>query len=96
MAEGSIDFVQEIKTQALTAVDNADVIVLLVDAVHGVTAADETIAEILRRTDKPVIIAANKVDDLKHADSALEFYSLGLGTVVAISSIHGLGNWRFT
>ncbi len=91
LAEGSIDFVQEIKTQALTAVENADVIVLLVDSVHGVTAADETIAEILRRTDKSVIIAANKVDDLKQSDSALEFYSLGLGTVVPISSIHGLG-----
>lgn len=91
LAEGSIAFVNEIRSQALIAIQEADVIVMLVDATHGITAADEEIAQILRRTDKPVVIAANKADDLKHQDAAFEFYGLGLGPVVAISAIHGVG-----
>lgn len=91
LAEGSVEFVPEIKAQAMIAIQDADAIVMLVDNVHGVTAADEEIAEILRRTDKPVIIAANKSDDLAHVSDSLEFYSLGLGEVIAISAIHGLG-----
>lgn len=91
LAEGSIDFVPQIKTQALIAIEEADVIVMLVDILHGITAADEEIAEILRRTDKPVVIAANKADNLEQADDAMEFYALGLGQVVPISAIHGTG-----
>jgi GTP-binding protein len=91
LAEGSIDFVPQIKAQALQAVDQADVIVLLVDAVHGITAADEEIAEILRRTQKPILIAANKLDNHDKKDEAFEFYGLGLGEVYPISAYHGLG-----
>jgi GTPase len=91
LAEGSIDFVAEIRSQALLAIEEADVIVLLVDATHGITAADEEIAEVLRRTNKPIIIAANKTDTLKTADDSFEFYALGIGQVVPISAIHGLG-----
>jgi GTP-binding protein len=91
LAEGSIDFVSEIKSQALLAIQEADVIVLLVDAMHGVTAADEEIAEILRRSDKPIVVAANKADTMERMDEGLEFYALGVGTVVSISAIHGLG-----
>ncbi len=91
LAEGSIEFVAHIRQQAMLAINEADVIVMLVDAMHGVTAADEEIAELLRRTEKPVIIAANKIDDIQHRDTAFEFYALGLGEVVGISSIHGLG-----
>lgn len=91
LAEGSINFVSEIKTQALIAIDEADVIVMVVDSMHGVTAADEEIAEILRRTDKPVVIAANKADTIEKVDDAMEFYALGLGSVMSISAIHGLG-----
>ncbi len=91
LAEGSIEFVEHIRQQAMLAINEADVIVMLVDAMHGVTAADEEIAELLRRTEKPVIIAANKIDDIQHRDTAFEFYALGLGEVVGISSIHGLG-----
>ncbi len=91
LAEGSIDFVPQIKGQALIAIEDADAIVLLVDANHGVTAADEEIAEILRRTSKPVVIAANKTDDLKNVEDVFEFYGLGLGEVFAVSAIHGLG-----
>jgi GTP-binding protein len=91
LAEGSADFVPQIRAQAMLAIDEADVIVMLVDLTHGITAADEEIAEILRRTNKPVIIAANKADTLDKVDDAIEFYSLGLGQVVPISAIHGLG-----
>lgn len=91
LAEGSKDFIEEIKSQALIAIEEADAIVMLVDNQHGVTAADETIAEILRRTNKPVVIAANKADSRKNHDDALDFYGLGVGQVVPISSIHGLG-----
>ncbi|MDZ4670987.1 MAG: ribosome biogenesis GTPase Der [Phototrophicales bacterium] len=91
LAEGSIDFVPQIKAQAMIAIEEADVIIMLVDAVHGVTAADEEIALILRRTNKPVLVAANKADTLAKTDATLEFYSLGVGEVFAISAIHGLG-----
>ncbi|MEO1288371.1 MAG: ribosome biogenesis GTPase Der [Chloroflexota bacterium] len=91
LAEGSKDFIEEIKTQALLAIEEADAIIMLVDNQHGVTGADETIAEILRRTDKPIVVAANKADTRKAHDDALDFYGLGVGQVVPISSIHGLG-----
>ncbi|MEM9951073.1 MAG: ribosome biogenesis GTPase Der [Chloroflexota bacterium] len=91
LAEGSKDFIEEIKTQALLAIEEADAIIMLVDNQHGVTGADETIAEILRRTDKPIVVAANKADTRKAHDDALDFYALGVGQVVPISSIHGLG-----
>jgi GTPase len=91
LAEGSIAFVTQIKTQAIQAVEQSDVIILLVDSVHGVTAADEEIAEILRRTQKPILIAANKVDNHAKRDETIEFYSMGLGEVYPISAYHGLG-----
>ncbi len=91
LAEGSAEFVPQIRAQAMIAIEEADVIILLVDITHGITAADEEISEILRRTDRPVIIAANKADTLEKSDDALEFYSLGVGEVFPISAIHGLG-----
>lgn len=91
LAEGSKEFVSEIRTQALLAINEADAIILAVDNQQGITAADEAIAEILRRSDKPVIVAANKADTRGHHTDALDFYALGLGTVVPISAIHGLG-----
>ncbi|HVU12716.1 MAG TPA: ribosome biogenesis GTPase Der [Phototrophicaceae bacterium] len=91
LAEGSADFVPQIRAQALLAVEDADLVIMLVDADAGITAADEEIAEILRRTKKPVLVAANKADHVSHVDNAVEFYSLGLGDVFAISAIHGLG-----
>ncbi|MFN8561818.1 MAG: ribosome biogenesis GTPase Der [Anaerolineae bacterium] len=91
LAEGSADFVPQIKAQALLAVQDADLVIMLVDSDAGITAADEEIAEILRRTEKPVLVAANKADHVKHTDNAVEFYALGLGEVYAVSAIHGLG-----
>lgn len=91
LAEGSASFVAEIIEQAMIAIADADAIVLMVDAQFGVTAADEAIAEILRRSDKPVLVAANKIDERMHENEAYDFYSLGLQAVVGISAIHGLG-----
>lgn len=92
LAEGSIEFVPLIKAQALQAIESADLIVLLVDSTHGITAADEEIAEILRRNEgKPIFVAANKADNPERAEDAVEFYALGLGEVFPISAYHGLG-----
>ncbi len=92
LSEGSAEFVPQIRAQALIAVEEADVVVLMVDAEQGITAADEEIAEILRKTHKPVLIAANKADNEKRRTDAVEFYSLGVGEeVYPISAIHGTG-----
>ncbi|MBN2471127.1 MAG: ribosome biogenesis GTPase Der [Anaerolineae bacterium] len=92
LAEGSIDFVPQIRAQALIAMEEAEVIVMLVDAIEGVTAADQEVAEILRRTNKPVLIAANKADNQIRRDNAVEFYGLGLGEVFPVSALHGTGS----
>lgn len=91
LEEGSRDFVPEIRGQAMIAIEEADVIVLVVDAISGITAADEEIADILRRTDKPVIVAANKADSAARREDAFEFYALGMGEVFPISALHGTG-----
>lgn len=91
LAEGSKQFVAEIKAQALIAIQDADVIVMLVDIDHGVTGADQEIAGILRRSERPVLVAANKADNHGQKTDAFEFYGLGLGEVHPISAIHGLG-----
>jgi GTP-binding protein len=92
LAEGGIEFVPLIKAQALIAVEEADVVIFLVDSNHGITGADEEIAEILRRNQgKPLFIAANKTDTLERNPNALEFYGFGLGDVFPISAYHGLG-----
>src|SRR5712691_3046480 len=92
LAEGSADFVPEIRAQAMIAIEEADVVVMLVDAEQGVTAADEEVAEILRKSDKPVLVAANKADSERRRFDAIEFYGLGVGEeVYPISAIHGTG-----
>lgn len=91
LAEGSAAFIEAIIEQAMIAIAGADLIIMLVDAQYGVTAADEAIAEILRRSDRPILVAANKIDDQRHAQDVYDFYSLGLSAVVGISAIHGYG-----
>jgi len=91
LKEGSIEFVPQIKAQAMIAIQDADIIILMVDGIQGVTAADQEIAEILRRTKKPIFVAANKADHQTHNASAVEFYGLGVGEVYPVSAIHGLG-----
>lgn len=92
LSEGSIEFVPQIRAQAIMAIEEADVIIQVVDAITGITSADEEVAEILRRTSKPVIVAANKADNQQRMFDAVEFYALGLGEeVYAISALHGTG-----
>ncbi len=92
LSEGSAEFVPQIRAQALIAIEEADVVVMLVDAEQGITAADEEIAEILRKTTKTIVIAANKADSEQRRENAVEFYGLGIGEeVVPISAIHGTG-----
>ncbi len=80
-----------VKTQVETAISEADVIVDLVDTIDGVTPADFEIADVLRRVNKPVLVAANKADNDRLETEALEFYELGLGEPLALSAHHGRG-----
>ncbi|MDQ3858837.1 MAG: ribosome biogenesis GTPase Der [Actinomycetota bacterium] len=77
--------------QARRAVEEADLVLFLVDVAAGVTPGDEEIAAILRRTRKPVLVLVNKVDDPRRDDEALEFHRLGLGDPIPVSALHGHG-----
>src|SRR5438876_8526231 len=85
------DIMKNVQAQAELAIEEADVIVFMVDARSGIAAADEEVADLLRRTEKPVILAANKADNAARRLDAVEFYSFGLGEPIAISSIQGTG-----
>ena len=92
MATGSLkEIYRRTREQATAAIDEADVIVFLVDAKAGINAGDHEVADILRRTDKPTILAANKADSLQRRESVVDFYELGLGEPIAISAYHGSG-----
>lgn len=79
------------RRQAELAIDEADVIVFVVDAKQGVTGADLEVAKMLRTTNKPVVLAVNKVDNREMEAAQYEFFSLGLGDPLTISAVHGLG-----
>ncbi len=85
------DFQASISSQAFTATNEADVIVLIVDSRTGINADDEEVARVLRKSKKPVLVAVNKMDTPNRYDDMYEFYQLGLGDPWPISSIHGLG-----
>ncbi len=91
LSQDSAPFISLIRAQAEQAIWAADVVIFLVDVVSGVTAGDEEVAEILRRADCPVFVAANKADNAQRRQNALEFYELGVGTVYPISALHGVG-----
>jgi GTP-binding protein len=91
LSTASVGFIEEIREQAQVAIAEADVIVMLVDVLDGPTPADEDVAEVLRRADRPVLVAANKADNQAREQAAYEFYALGLGEVFAISALHGTG-----
>lgn len=82
---------QQMKRQAELAMETADVIVFLVDGKEGVTPADYDIAEMLRRTNKPVVLVVNKLDNISMEENKYEFYNLGIGEPISISSSLGLG-----
>jgi GTP-binding protein len=81
----------EIRKQVLLAMDEADVLLFVVDVETGITDLDGGVAALLRRTDKKVILAVNKVDNGKRLADAVEFYNLGLGEYFCVSSINGSG-----
>ena len=84
-------FETEINRQVQLAIEQADVILFVVDAMNGVTDLDDSVAEILRRSKKPVILVANKVDSNEWVYNVPEFYSLGLGEPYPVSAINGYG-----
>ena len=94
---GGMDFMDEdpmagsIRDQAQAAMSDADLAVLVVDAKAGARPGDEELADLLRRWRKPVVVAANKVDDVKDMSLAADFHGLGLGDPVAVSATQGLG-----
>ena len=82
---------QGVKEQVGLAINEADVIIFLVDVRDGVVPSDGEIADMLRRTSKPIVLVANKVDNAKLEAEVIEFYELGLGEPLAISAYHGRG-----
>ncbi|MBT8273246.1 MAG: ribosome biogenesis GTPase Der, partial [Bacteroidia bacterium] len=90
--KGSDDvFEAEIDKQVELAIDEADAIIFMVDVETGITGMDEDVANLLRKVNKPVFLAVNKVDNNKRAEEAVEFYNLGLGDYFNIASINGSG-----
>lgn len=84
-------FQAEIRMQVEIAVDEADVIIFVVNGKEGVTNDDEYIAHMLQRSQKPVILAVNKVDNVEMQNNIYEFYQLGVGDPIAVSGVHGIG-----
>lgn len=88
---GDAPFLNQIKAQAQVAMDEADVIIFVVDGKTGPNDADYYIAKLLYKAEKPVVLAVNKIDDVSQLNNTYEFYALGLGDPIAISSHHGIG-----
>jgi len=85
------DIMKRVQAQARLAIEEADVIVFMVDAQAGITAADEEVADLLRRTQTPVILAVNKADNARLRQDAVEFYTIGIGEPITLSSTQGTG-----
>jgi GTPase len=85
------EITRQIAAQARTAIDEADLVLFVVDARAGVTPGDEEVAELLRRSDRAVLLIANKIDDPTRTDQIHEFHRLGLGEPLPISGLHGHG-----
>lgn len=83
------ELTRAIGRQAMVAVEEADLVIMMVDATEGITGGDEEVAEALRRSGKPVILVANKVDNQRQEDEAVEWYSLGMGEPWPVSAMHG-------
>ena len=84
-------FQEQIRMQAEIAIEEADVIVFVVDSRVGVTDDDKLITTLLRKSKKPIVLAANKVDDTHLKDGIYDFYSLGIGDPIPVSAVHGIG-----
>ena len=79
------------QNQARFAIEEADVILFLVDGATGLSAADHDVAELIRRSEKPVVLGVNKTENESRRANSVEFYELGIGEPVAFSSLHGIG-----
>ncbi len=94
---GGLDFAQvdeiseRIRYQAELAIDEADVILFIVDGKEGLTEADKEVARLLHRANKPVVVGVNKVDHPEHRNVMYSFYEMGFADVFAISAAHGIG-----
>jgi len=88
---GDEPFLEQIRQQAEIAIEEADVIIFITSGREGITSADEEVAKILYRSNKPVVLAVNKVDNPEMRSDIYEFYSLGFGEPFPISGTHGLG-----
>src|SRR6201996_591260 len=90
--EGSESLAARVAAQARVAVDAADAVLFVVDATVGVTDADAAVASVLRRSGKPVVVAANKVDATRAESEVAALWSLGLGEPAPVSALHGRGS----
>lgn len=88
---GEDEILKSVRMQAELAIEEADAIIFMVDAKAGMTPSDTEVAQMLYRAQKPVILAVNKVDNMKRQDDIYEFYSLGFGDPIGISGAHGIG-----
>ncbi|MBR4462091.1 MAG: ribosome biogenesis GTPase Der [Erysipelotrichaceae bacterium] len=86
-----VPFQKEINAQVEIAVEEADVIIFIVDGRSGLSSDDEYIARLLRKSNKPIILAVNKIDDVSLIDNIYEYYNLGIGEPIAVSGVHGIG-----
>ncbi len=84
-------FTTQIKMQAEIAIEEADVIVFVVNGREGITKEDEYVARLLQKSRKPIILAVNKIDDNQYKDYIYEFYALGVGDPIPVSGSHGIG-----
>jgi GTP-binding protein len=91
LATDSVRFVEYIQNQAQVAIDEADAIIFVVDGMEGLSSADEEVADILRQSDRPLLLAVNKTESPARQMNAVEFWNLGLGEPHAISAYHGSG-----
>jgi GTPase len=89
--DGEDAILKSIRVQAELAIEEADVIIFMCEAKSGLTNSDEEVAQILFRSGKPIVLAINKVDNMKRAEDIYEFYSLGFGDPIGISGSHGTG-----
>lgn len=89
--ENSDVIISQMRRQATMAVETANVIVFIVDGKQGLTDADKEVAQMLRKSKKPVVLVVNKIDSLKDEDNAYEFYNLGIGEPIAVSASQALG-----
>lgn len=88
-AHSKIPFAEEVRRQTEIAIEEADTIVMVVDARVGITTLDDEVAQLLLRVGKPVVLAVNKVDDFLHMDAVHQFYPLGISKIVPVSAIQG-------